>query len=77
MKQVNQVGVDVDSEALVCMMKRAGQPQPLARFAQNTRLTVLPGVGHMIQYAAPDLVISEVEAMAAALAPSTAAAAAN
>src|ERR1700720_4259337 len=35
MKQVNQVGVDVDSEALVCMMKRAGQPLPLARFANT------------------------------------------
>jgi transposase len=35
MKQVNQVGVDVDSEALVCMMKRAGQPLPLATFANT------------------------------------------
>src|SRR6202022_2862644 len=35
MKQVNQVGVDVGSEALVCMMKRAGQPLPLATFANT------------------------------------------
>src|ERR1700680_2505154 len=35
MKQVNQVGVDVDSEALVCMMKREGQRMPLARFANT------------------------------------------
>ncbi len=49
--------------------------QPLARTAQNTRLTVLPGVGHMIQYAAADLVISEIETMAGALTQSTAAAA--
>ena len=49
--------------------------QPLARTAQNTRLTVLPGVGHMIPYAAPDLVISEIETMAGALTRSTAAAA--
>jgi pimeloyl-ACP methyl ester carboxylesterase len=49
--------------------------QPLARTAKNTKLTVLPGVGHMIQYAAPDLVISEVEAMAGALTQSAAAAA--
>jgi pimeloyl-ACP methyl ester carboxylesterase len=49
--------------------------QPLARTAQNTRLAVLPGVGHMIQYAATDLVISEVEAMAGALTRSAAAAA--
>lgn len=51
--------------------------QPLARFAKNTRLTVLPGVGHMIQYAAPDLVISEVEAMAGTLSKSATTAAAN
>ena len=35
MKQVNRVGVDVDSEALVCMMKRAGQALPLATFANT------------------------------------------
>ncbi len=33
------------------------------------------GVGHMIQYAAPDLVVSEIEAMVEGLAPATAAAA--
>ena len=51
--------------------------QPLARTAKNARLTVLPGVGHMIQYAASDLVVSEIEAMAARLAKGTATAAAN
>jgi pimeloyl-ACP methyl ester carboxylesterase len=51
--------------------------QPLAKTAQNTKLIVLNGVGHMIQYAAPDLVVSEIEAMAGALAPSNATAAAN
>jgi transposase len=35
MKQVTQVGVDVDSEELVCAMQRAGQRQPLARFANT------------------------------------------
>jgi transposase len=35
MKQVSQVGVDVDSEELVCMMKRAGQRLPLATFANT------------------------------------------
>ena len=35
MKQVNQIGVDVDSEALVCAMQRAGQRLPLARFANS------------------------------------------
>jgi transposase len=33
MKQVNDIGVDVDSEELVCVMQRAGQRLPLARFA--------------------------------------------
>ena len=35
MKQVTQVGVDVDSEALVCAMQRAEQRLPLARFANS------------------------------------------
>ena len=51
--------------------------QPLAKTAQNAKLIVLPDVGHMIQYAAPDLVIAEIEAMADRLARSTASAAAN
>jgi pimeloyl-ACP methyl ester carboxylesterase len=40
----------------------------------RTKLIVLPGVGHMIQNAAPDLVISEIEAMIGRIARSTAAA---
>jgi pimeloyl-ACP methyl ester carboxylesterase len=51
--------------------------QPLARTAKNTKLIVLNGVGHMIQYAAPDLVIAEIEAMANTLTPGNATAAAN
>jgi transposase len=35
MKQVNQIGVDVDSEELVCAMQCAGQRLPLARFANT------------------------------------------
>jgi transposase len=35
MKQVNQIGVDVDSEELVCMMQREGKRLPLARFANT------------------------------------------
>ncbi|WP_375785311.1 alpha/beta fold hydrolase [Bradyrhizobium sp. Pha-3] len=38
--------------------------RPLAATAPNAKLIVLPGVGHMVQYAAPDLVASEIEAMA-------------
>jgi pimeloyl-ACP methyl ester carboxylesterase len=39
--------------------------RPLAEVAPVAKLIVLPGVGHMIQNAAPDLVISEIEAMVA------------
>ena len=39
----------------------------------NAKLIVLPGVGHMIQNVAPDLVVSEIEAMIAKIAPKTAA----
>jgi hypothetical protein len=35
MKQVNQVGADVDSEELVCAMQRTGQRMPLATFANS------------------------------------------
>jgi transposase len=35
MKQVSQVGVDVGSEELVCMMQRGGQRLPLATFANT------------------------------------------
>jgi pimeloyl-ACP methyl ester carboxylesterase len=38
---------------------------------KNAKLIVLPGVGHMVQYAAPDLVVSEIEAMAARIAHRT------
>jgi pimeloyl-ACP methyl ester carboxylesterase len=41
----------------------------------GAKLIVLPDVGHMIQNAAPELVISEIQAMIGRLAPSTAAAA--
>jgi len=49
--------------------------RPLAATAPNAKLIVLPGVGHMVQYAVPDLVISEIEAMVGGMARSTAAAA--
>lgn len=51
--------------------------QPLAKTAKDTRLIVLEGVGHMIQYAAPELVIAEISAMADRLSRSAEAAAAN
>jgi len=49
--------------------------RPLAAVAPHAKLIVLPGVGHMVQYAVPDLVISEIEAMIAAMTQNTAAAA--
>jgi pimeloyl-ACP methyl ester carboxylesterase len=48
---------------------------PFARTVPNAKLIVLPGVGHMVQNAAPDLVMAEIEAMIGDLARSTAAAA--
>ena len=42
--------------------------RPLAATAPNAKLIVLPGVGHMVQNAAPDLVIAEIEAMIGAMA---------
>src|SRR5205814_7218141 len=48
--------------------------RPLAATAPNARLIVLPDIGHMVQYAVPDLVISEIEAMVAGAARRTAAA---
>ena len=49
--------------------------RPFAATAPNVKLIVLPGVGHMIQQAAPDLVMAEVEAMIGGVASATAAAA--
>jgi pimeloyl-ACP methyl ester carboxylesterase len=49
--------------------------RPLAAAVPNARLIVLPGVGHMIQHATPDLVVAEIEAMVKATMPSAAAAA--
>jgi pimeloyl-ACP methyl ester carboxylesterase len=48
--------------------------RPFASTVPNARLIVLPGVGHMVQNAAPDLVMAEIEAMICELARSTAAA---
>ena len=51
--------------------------RPFVAAVSNARLIVLPDVGHMVQYAAPELVISEIEAMIGRIAPGPAAAAAN
>jgi pimeloyl-ACP methyl ester carboxylesterase len=47
---------------------------PLAATAPNAKLIVLPGVGHMVQQAVPDLVAAEIEAMIGATTRKTAAA---
>jgi pimeloyl-ACP methyl ester carboxylesterase len=47
--------------------------RPFASTVPNAKLIVLPGVGHMVQNAAPELVIAEIEAMIGELARSTAA----
>ena len=49
--------------------------RPLAATAPNVKLIVLPGLGHMVQNAVPDLVISEIEAMLGGMTQNTAAAA--
>ena len=49
--------------------------RPFAKAVPNAKLIVLPDVGHMVQNAAPELVISEIEAMIGGLAQGTAAAA--
>ncbi len=49
--------------------------RPLVSMLPNARLIVLPDVGHMVQNAAPDLVISEIEAMVSSIVHGAAAAA--
>ncbi len=49
--------------------------RPFAAAVRGAKLIVLPGVGHMIQNAAPDLVIAEIEAMIGGIAHRAAAAA--
>ena len=48
--------------------------QPLAAIVPNAKLIVLPGVGHMVQNAATDRVMSEIEAMISGAMQSAAAA---
>ena len=43
--------------------------RPFAATVANARLIVLPGVGHMVQNAAPDLVMREIEALIGPAAP--------
>ena len=45
--------------------------RPFAAAVKGAKLIVLTGVGHMVQYAAPGLVVDEIEAMAARIAHRT------
>lgn len=49
--------------------------RPFAAVVPNAKLIVLPGVGHIVQNAAPELVISEIDAMIGAMAHNATAAA--
>jgi pimeloyl-ACP methyl ester carboxylesterase len=51
--------------------------QPLTATVPNAKLIVLSGVGHMVQNAAPDRVIAEIEAMIGRAMPNAGATAAN
>ena len=51
--------------------------RPFVAAVPNAKLIMLPGVGHMVPYAAPDLIVHEIDAMIGNIAHSTAAAAAN
>ena len=46
-----------------------------ARAVPNAKLIELPGIGHMVQNAVPDLVVTEIEAMASRIEPKNASAA--
>ncbi len=47
--------------------------RPFAAAVPHTKLIILPGVGHIVQNAAPELVISEIDAMISAMVHDTAA----
>jgi pimeloyl-ACP methyl ester carboxylesterase len=51
--------------------------RPFAKAVPNAKLIMLPDVGHMVQNAAPELVISEIEAMIGEIAQGTAVASAG
>jgi pimeloyl-ACP methyl ester carboxylesterase len=51
--------------------------RPFVAAVPNAKLIVLPGIGHMVSYAAPDLVAHEIDTMIGNVAHSTAAVAAN
>jgi pimeloyl-ACP methyl ester carboxylesterase len=65
---VTIISGDVDKTVSTDIHSRA-----FAAVVPNAKLIVLPGVGHMVQNAAPDLVAAEIEAMMAGVSRSAAA----
>ncbi|MCC8941951.1 alpha/beta hydrolase [Bradyrhizobium sp. Arg68] len=59
----------IAGDAIDKTVSTAIHSRPLAATAPNAKLTVLPGVGHMVQQVAADLVLSEIETMASRLVP--------
>ncbi len=55
---VTVIAGDVDKTVSTSIHSR-----PFAGVVPNAKLIVLPGIGHMIQHAAPELVVSEIETM--------------
>jgi pimeloyl-ACP methyl ester carboxylesterase len=49
--------------------------RPFAAAVPNAKLIMLPGVGHLVQNAAPELVMGEIDAMISGIAQGTRAAA--
>jgi pimeloyl-ACP methyl ester carboxylesterase len=60
------------SRSLRATSTRRSRPTFIRARSPSTKLIVLPGVGHMVQHAVPDLVVAEIEAMIARMVPSTA-----
>lgn len=69
-KPVTIISGDADTTVTTSIHSRL-----FAAAVKGARLIVLQGVGHMVQYAAPDLVVSEIEAMAGRIGQKTNAAA--
>ncbi len=72
--KVPMVAIHGDNDTTVSLEIHS---RPFVAAVPNAKLVVLPSVGHMVQNAAPDVVVREIEAMAAKLAGSKAAAAAD
>jgi pimeloyl-ACP methyl ester carboxylesterase len=61
---ITVISGDVDKTVSTSIHSR-----PFAVSSPNAKLIVLPGVGHMVQNAVPDLVIAEIDAMVGKVAP--------